>query len=141
MYYGLDTCGQHGNAPHRPLFRKGLLSSCRVCILHTASSCQLLQGLPQSQGPQAQITPHFGQPTSNEWSRKKFEGLLILTQLRRALEGYSSFRAHAWLAEALSQFPQIDFFFFPILNKHLASQTLYQCLLPRRQEIFIHKSQ
>lgn len=49
-----------GDAAHRSLFRKGLLSSCKVCILHIASLCQLLRGMPQPQSPQAQDTPFLG---------------------------------------------------------------------------------
>lgn len=41
----------------------------------------------------------------------------------------------------MAEASQIDSFFFPNLNKYLASQTLYQCLLPRSQKyLFIRVS-
>lgn len=95
------------------------VAGCAFCTQPPAASSF------KSQGPPAQAMP-----TSNDWSRQICKALVIVTQLRRALESYSSSGAPAWLAEA----SQIDSFFFPNLNKYLASQTLYQCLLPRSQK-------
>lgn len=59
----------------------------------------------------------LGQPTKNDWSKKMFTGLVILTQLRRALESYSSSRVYAWLTETSSdQYHKLTSFSLSLIN-------------------------